>query len=126
MEIAIPQGRSPGMVVSDTLPAGMVWLQSPGSCAVVRVDPAVILGIRNPVATFTPDGTGMTLNLGRVVNLHHSDPPLPPQLVWIECSALVLNQKGTTVVNHSGDSKVNVFALTPQSPSGQALPPFYS
>lgn len=83
LEVVVPEGTSPGMTITDVLPAGLQWL--PGSCSVTKSPGINTTGSLNPVL----NGANLTLNLGNVTNSANN---AAVETLAVVCKALVLNQ----------------------------------
>lgn len=112
LEVTVPEGASPNMSLSDTLPAGMKWL--PGSCTLTKTPP-----VTNQSQTFNYNGASLTLNLGNVTNFANSP---APEKITVVCKALVLND---AVNNVKPAPKPNAFSVR-IAPTGQAPVTFTS
>jgi uncharacterized repeat protein (TIGR01451 family)/fimbrial isopeptide formation D2 family protein len=107
LQIGVPEGLSPQMTLTDTLPAHLVWL--PGTCAVAEQGRTVFTS--TPV--FTIKGAKLTVWFGNVRNIASDN---SDQVLAVECDALVLNAVQSTPVNVSGETKSNSFTLTVNPP----------
>ncbi len=118
LQLALPVGVYPSLVLTDILPAGLVWMPgtpgTPGSCTFSK-DPQVVLGAGFPIFQVTQFSPSLRVDLGSVVNVptFHDG-----ALLTIECNALVLNAKP---VNRSGDEKDNHFTATLTPPGAAAV-----
>jgi uncharacterized repeat protein (TIGR01451 family)/fimbrial isopeptide formation D2 family protein len=101
LEVVVPEGTSPGMMVTDVLPPGLQWL--PGSCSVTKSPGINTTGSLNPVL----NGASLTLNLGNVTNGANN---AAVETLAITCKALVLNQP----VNVKPVVKSNSFSVKVQ------------
>jgi fimbrial isopeptide formation D2 family protein/uncharacterized repeat protein (TIGR01451 family) len=114
LQVEIPNGASPGMSLSDTLPPGLVWLlppPPPNTCALVTQSPSVTTTITHPTPAVSPDGQTLTFSFGNVTNHSHVINPENPEVLTVECDALVLNRIGPAAVNHQGDPRPNSFTV---------------
>jgi uncharacterized repeat protein (TIGR01451 family) len=114
LQIDVPDGVLPGLTLQDTLPSGLVWL--PSTCAVVAKSPAIITSVKTPKPMISMGGQNLTVAFGDVKNTSASD--ATPELLAVECDALVLNRIGPTAVNQQGDLKPNSFTVQLQPPAG--------
>ncbi len=112
LEVTVPEGSSPGMSLSDVLPAGMKWL--PGSCTLTKTPP-----VTTQSQNFTYNGASLTLNLGNVTNFANTP---APEKITVVCKALVLNDP---VSNVKPAPKPNFFSVR-IAPQGQAPMTFNS
>jgi uncharacterized repeat protein (TIGR01451 family)/fimbrial isopeptide formation D2 family protein len=106
LQVAVPQGISPAMKITDTLPAGMNWLPP---CSAVKTPQLFV-----PNLAVTLSGPTLTLNAGTVINPVNN----PAQTITITCKALVLNN---LVVNFAGAPKPNFFSVTIKPPGQPAV-----
>lgn len=110
LQVAVPQGVSPAMKITDTLPAGMIWL--PSGCSAVKT-PQLIVPNLTPSITPPTGGPTLTLNAGNVINPVNN----PAQTITITCKALVLNNPA----NVAPASKPNFFTVTIKPPGKPAV-----
>jgi len=125
LEVTLPEGVSPQMVLSDKLPAGLEWL--PGTACTVGVrdpkpqqppcafgpkDPKIVFGVANPKPVL--QGGNLTLNFGTVKN-NHNDPA--DETLAVQCNALVRN----VPANVQPGAKPNSFTVKLTPPGGQAV-----
>jgi uncharacterized repeat protein (TIGR01451 family)/fimbrial isopeptide formation D2 family protein len=103
LTLALIDGTTPGVVVTDALPAGMVFV--PGS---VTVTPAggMTTGYVSEAASFGISGQNMTFALGDIVN------PSGPSTVTIRYTARVADVIG----NQAGDQPDNFATATTTAP----------
>jgi fimbrial isopeptide formation D2 family protein/uncharacterized repeat protein (TIGR01451 family) len=80
LEVVVPEGSSPGMTITDVLPAALQWLPP---CSVVKIGP-----ITTTLNSLVLSGPSLTLNLGNVTNSANNP---APETITITCKALVLN-----------------------------------
>lgn len=112
LEVTVPEGTSPNMSLTDTLPAGMKWL--PGSCTLTKTPP-----VTTQSQAFLYNGASLTLNLGTVNNFANSP---APEKITVVCKALVLNDQTNNV---KPAPKPNSFSVR-IAPAGQAPVTFTS
>jgi hypothetical protein len=110
LQIALPVGVSPGLTLTDTLPAGMVWMPGCTVTAAPQVPPLTFSSGFPPVVS-TPFTPTLSVNFGTVTN-----PPFGPNgaLLTVTCNALVLNSSA----NQAGAVKPNSFTVTLHPSSG--------
>ncbi len=110
LEVAVPEGKSPQMTLLDILPANLRWLKS--TCAVVAKSAA----IQTAPPVFNAGGAKLEVLFGNVTNTANNP---GAEILAVECSALVRNRLGSSLVNFSGQLKKNSFTLTVKPPSGK-------
>ena len=82
LEVVVPEGVSPGMKITDTLPSALQWLAN--SCSVTK-SPSI--SAANPLNVLL-SGPSLSLNLGNVANTANSP---ADETMTVVCKALVLN-----------------------------------
>lgn len=106
MQVVVPQGTSPALTITDTLPAGMMWM-SP--CTATRTPLLIVPNLGVPL----PSGPTLTYIAGNVVNPVNS----PAQTLTVTCRALVLNNSA----NAAPAPKPNFFQVTIKPPGQPAV-----
>jgi uncharacterized repeat protein (TIGR01451 family) len=108
MQVALPVGVSPGLTLTDNLPAGMVWM--PG-CKIVAAPSLAFSSAFPPLPTSPAYSQMLSLGFGTVTNPKGG---LNGALLTVTCNALVLNSSA----NPARAVKSNSFTVTLQPSSG--------
>jgi len=103
LQVTVPEGSSPNMVITDQLPPGLEWLS--GTCSFTKDDNSVT----HAAPVFQINGGSLSIPLGNVFN--PPDDPSPENFT-IRCNALVRNE----AVNVKGGTKPNSFTVTIKPP----------
>ncbi len=115
LQVVVPEGISPAMKITDTLPAALAWL--PGSCSVTKSPP---INATNPLTVLLSGAnlSLLSLDLGNVTNTANNP---AAEILTVVCKALVLNLPA----NATPAPKPNSFSVQIK-PTGQPVLTFTS